>query len=497
MASSEKVCFVLMPFGDGSVPCEPRTELPWDDFFTLVLKQAFTGLTGYVCRRAAPKPGPILREILEGMSRTHVVIAILTSDLEKATETPGRYHPNPNVMYELGIAHALGQRETILLIDTIPASSGKSKIPFDIAGECVQPYHDWVDEGEKGTQVFTKTVAEFRYRLRNALENIEASPASRHVGSIQAALRALPSQEKLVILAAGRGDLMRVTAARAAKEAKISKEKALAKRVQDDLKKGLKPKYLLKLEDKVKGVTILDQEIRTFVEAGFSRRNIIVVGGFGASALNLFCSADPRIRYVHNRNWKDDEILGSLISVLEQLPGELDPGFVVAYADLLFDSREDLSRLYASEAPISFLVHKKAAALKQRFPETREEEHGWDREAEIVVVGKKKEEKKKALVRIGKAPRYSSTDHEEWGEFAGVVRFTRQGVSVLRAYLQGQEQNYRRCYLTAVLQAMIDSGDAGLLEQVDMEGGYLEVDTFFDLKEARKWWATNAAPTAT
>ena len=60
-------------------------------------------------------PGVILRDIIQGLTESHVVIAEVTP-------------ANPNVFYELGYSHAL-QKPTILLADR-----EATKLPFDISG---------------------------------------------------------------------------------------------------------------------------------------------------------------------------------------------------------------------------------------------------------------------------------------------------------------------------------------------------------------------------
>ena len=70
------------------------------------------------------KPGIILKDIIEGLLESEVIIADITP-------------ANPNVFYELGFSHALN-KATILL-----AQRG-SELPFDIRGYRVIFYDDTI-----------------------------------------------------------------------------------------------------------------------------------------------------------------------------------------------------------------------------------------------------------------------------------------------------------------------------------------------------------------
>ena len=93
-------CFVLMPF---------------DDRFTIVYETIAKGLEGLmVCTRADDlKMGsPILERILTGIRSAELIIADLTGS-------------NPNVYYELGLAHT--QTKNVLLL-----SQAINEVPFDL-----------------------------------------------------------------------------------------------------------------------------------------------------------------------------------------------------------------------------------------------------------------------------------------------------------------------------------------------------------------------------
>ena len=99
-APREDRVFVIMPFG-------PR----WSGEVWATIKSTMTAL-GFRCTRADEQYGhQILEDIWRGICEASIVIADVT----------GR---NPNVYYELGIAHVLGRRVLLLTQDG-------GDIPFD------------------------------------------------------------------------------------------------------------------------------------------------------------------------------------------------------------------------------------------------------------------------------------------------------------------------------------------------------------------------------
>lgn len=116
------VCFFMMPFGN-----------PFDERYYEIYRSA-TERAGLEAKRADSllRPSPIIKDIWEYIRTSKVLIADLTG-------------PNPNVMYELGLAHA-HSRPVILLSDSI------DNIPFDLRHLRVLLYStakpNWANEFE-------------------------------------------------------------------------------------------------------------------------------------------------------------------------------------------------------------------------------------------------------------------------------------------------------------------------------------------------------------
>ena len=99
---NENICFVMMPFGN-----------PYDEYYEEIYKPAIEEI-GFKSKRADSlfRPSPIIRDIWQYINSSKILIADIT-DL------------NPNVMYELGLAHAIA-KPVIIISDTI------DKVPFDL-----------------------------------------------------------------------------------------------------------------------------------------------------------------------------------------------------------------------------------------------------------------------------------------------------------------------------------------------------------------------------
>jgi len=107
-------------------------------------------------------------------------------------------------------------------------------------------------------------------------------------------------------------------------------------------------------------------------------------------------------------------------------------------------------------------------------------------EAELVKVENGK------VVKIGKG---IVNPEEAHGEFIGLAKFTKSGAEAMKvAYHQVAEErpsapfqnaaSLDKAYITDMIQELVDRGS--LVQSIDIEGGWLEIDTPHDLAEARR-----------
>ena len=88
----KKTCFAIMPFADG-----------FEDIDQIVAKAARQCGLAYVRGDRRTQPGSILPQILRDIRQASVVVADITGH-------------NPNVFYELGIAHQIKRPDRVVII---------------------------------------------------------------------------------------------------------------------------------------------------------------------------------------------------------------------------------------------------------------------------------------------------------------------------------------------------------------------------------------------
>lgn len=135
------LCFVLMPFGK-----------KFDPVWKIIHETAEGEEFNLTCIRAdhISKPGNIMEDVLEYIVSAGTVIADLTDR-------------NPNVFYELGIAHAIKPSSAVYLL-----SQSMDFIPFDLRHlRCLVYKPDLSDLGKKLADAFSQGgLRQYRITLR-------------------------------------------------------------------------------------------------------------------------------------------------------------------------------------------------------------------------------------------------------------------------------------------------------------------------------------------
>lgn len=155
-APQENQAFVIMPFG-------PRwSKVVWETVRS-ALKE-----TGFSCIRADEQYGhQVLEDIWRGICEATIVIADVT----------GR---NPNVYYELGIAHVLGRRVILLTQDA-------ADIPFDTRVYRHISYKNRFWSGAREAEM--KVLSGLLKRHVEWIRDNETIPSSHPLADVYAALQ--------------------------------------------------------------------------------------------------------------------------------------------------------------------------------------------------------------------------------------------------------------------------------------------------------------------
>lgn len=117
MSTERKRCFVIMPF---SKTTKLHNEEYWNNHFEKFLKPLIDSCTGAEAFRSAPLRQDILRQIINDLVFSPIVVADLTDS-------------NPNVYWELGVRLSFRH-------GTITIANEGSVIPFDIKTKGVLLY---------------------------------------------------------------------------------------------------------------------------------------------------------------------------------------------------------------------------------------------------------------------------------------------------------------------------------------------------------------------
>jgi len=218
----------------------------------------------------------------------------------------------------------------------------------------------------------------------------------------------------------------------------------------------------------INGKTILQRLLDTFKGCGLN--DISVVKGYKKSAIKY-----PNIKYYYNKNYKNNRTLESLFCANSEMNNE----FIVSYADILVDVSV-VNRLLESTADISLVVDV------QWLEHYKDRYHHPIEEAEKVVVENER------IKKIGKI----INPNETHGEFIGLIKFSKKGAEILKENYRRITKDYtinkpfhtaislEKAYLTDMIQELIDRGY--LVSNVDVTGGWVEIDTIEDLKITQK-----------
>lgn len=221
----------------------------------------------------------------------------------------------------------------------------------------------------------------------------------------------------------------------------------------------------------VAGRRLLDWAIDAFVQNDIT--DITFIGGYRIESVQ---QEYPQLSFRHNEDWPNNNILASLLYA-EDL---MDEPFLCCYSDILF-TPSIVHAVANSSEDIALGVDTR---WLDRY-EHRTEHPSDDAEKVTVTDGR--------ITRIHR----DIAEHQAYGEFIGVAKFSTAGATVLRENYHRRRQEFagrpyrgakvfEKAYFIQLLQDMIELGSS--MAHVDTPGGYIEVDTQQDFEYARQHW---------
>ena len=217
------------------------------------------------------------------------------------------------------------------------------------------------------------------------------------------------------------------------------------------------------------GKTLLQRQIEAFKLCGLN--NFSVVRGFKKEKINY-----PDLNYFENKDYKNNNILNSLLYAEEALSGHV----IVSYSDILFE-KEVVQRLIQSENDISIVVD-----IDWRGYYINRKEHPIN-EAENVIF-----DANNNVIEIGKI---FTNKHDVHGEFIGMMKFSPRGSEIFKKHFHRAKEIYwnkpfqraklfQKAYITDMIQDMTDLGVP--IHCVIIKRGWKEIDTEEDYRNALK-----------
>ena len=222
------------------------------------------------------------------------------------------------------------------------------------------------------------------------------------------------------------------------------------------------------------GKTLLQRQIEAFKTCGLNK--ISVIRGFKKEKINY-----PNLTYFENKEYKNNNILNSLLCAEEALNGHV----IVSYSDILFE-KEVVERLMQSEHDISIVVDidwRDYYINRKEHPISEAENVIFDANNNVVEIGK---------ILTGK--------YDVHGEFIGMMKFSPRGSEIFKKHFHRSKDLYwnkpfqrakifQKAYLTDIIQDMSDLGVP--IHCVIIERGWKEIDTVEDYKNALKSFVEN------
>jgi len=223
------------------------------------------------------------------------------------------------------------------------------------------------------------------------------------------------------------------------------------------------PKGLLEIN----GVSIIQKQIDIYRKIGMDE--IIIIVGPNSEKFSF-----KNVKYVHDLNHEEHEVLGSLMTAREFM----DEGFIMTYSDIIYEE-SILKSILNSNNSLTVAVDlewEKNYQNRNQHPKTQADN--------VLIQNEKIQKIKKNIIK--------EKDEQILGEFIGIMKISKEGVKEfidvfleLNQICEGKFQNaptFKKAYLTDLLQELIDR-KKDVFAQI-IKGKWMEIDTPQDLEKA-------------
>ncbi len=224
------------------------------------------------------------------------------------------------------------------------------------------------------------------------------------------------------------------------------------------------------------GKSLLQWQIETFRSCQID--DISVVTGYRSELINL-----PRLKIFQNKKFETTNMVESLFCASQELSEQT----IVSYGDIIFEKKV-LDKLIQSKADFSVIVDKNWKRYWEiRFdnPLNDAESLKIDTDDNITSIGKKTQK----------------IDEIE-GQYIGLMKFQNTGLEKIKKFyekIKSQSTNnsnpinplvsFQQLFMTDFLQGLINDGCK--LKAVEIENGWLELDTINDYNKYTELYSKN------
>lgn len=227
----------------------------------------------------------------------------------------------------------------------------------------------------------------------------------------------------------------------------------------------------------VNGKTIIERQLETMHSCGIKNEDIIIIAGYRSDVLrNRF--GDMGVTIIENREYEDTNMVYSLMCAAGVMEAQED--ILISYGDIIY-SPAVLETVLGSEEAMSIVVDDgwfDYWTQRCSNPLDDAETLMFDTEDCLTEIGQKTTELDKVQ-----------------SQYIGLMRFRKDGLKTMLALAEEAKQrssrgealwrtsrDYRKMYMTDLLQGLIDEGNR--LKAVHIRRGWYEIDDCEDMKLA-------------